>query len=108
MWPARWGPSWPLPLFTLAVVFLAVPVLTQMHRHRLRTTAGVEIPPQPAAVTVSADGGLAAVNVPGGPYALTADSGGGPESVGIATDPAAPRSITVSSGGGPLQIGPAT
>jgi hypothetical protein len=60
----------------------------------------------PDTVTVSTDGGLAAVNVPGGPYALAADSGGGPESVRIATDPAAPRSITVSSGGGPLQIGP--
>ena len=48
VWPARWGKLWPLPLFTLAAVFLAVPVLTQMHRHRLRTTAGVEIPPQPA------------------------------------------------------------
>jgi len=58
------------------------------------------------AVTVTTNGGLAAVNVPGGPYALAADSGGGPESVGIATDPAAPRLITVSSGGGPLQIEP--
>ena len=30
-----------------AAVFLAVPVLTGVHRHRLRVTAGVEIPPQP-------------------------------------------------------------
>ena len=29
-------------------MFLAVPALTAMHRHRLRITAGVEIPPQPA------------------------------------------------------------
>ena len=50
-----------------------------------------------------------ALAVPGGPYALNANSdGGGPESVGIATDPAAPRSITVSSGGGPLDIEPTT
>jgi signal transduction histidine kinase len=41
-------PRWLLPLLFLAVVFLAVPVLTRVHRHRLRTTAGVEIPPQPA------------------------------------------------------------
>jgi len=33
-----------------------------------------------------------------------ADSGGGPQSVGIATDPAAQPSITVYSGGGPLRI----
>lgn len=30
-----------------AVVVLAVPVLTTVHRHRLRATTGVEIPPQP-------------------------------------------------------------
>jgi signal transduction histidine kinase len=34
-------------LLTLAVVFLAVPVLTRIHRHRLLATAGVEISPQP-------------------------------------------------------------
>jgi hypothetical protein len=46
--------------------------------------------------------------VPGGPYALNATSdGGGPQSVGIATDPAAHRSITVTSGGGSLEIEPA-
>jgi signal transduction histidine kinase len=36
-----------LALLILAVVVLAVPVLTNIHRHRLRVTAGVEIPPQP-------------------------------------------------------------
>ncbi len=61
----------------------------------------------PDTVTVSTDGGSAQLAVPGGPYALTTDSGGGPQSVGIATDPAAGRSITVISGGGPLWIGPA-
>ncbi len=61
----------------------------------------------PHTVMVSTDGGSAQLAVPGGPYALTADSGGGPQSVGIATDPAADRSITVISGGGPLWIGPA-
>lgn len=37
--------------FTLAVLaaaFLAVPLLTAMHRYRLRATAGVDIPPPPA------------------------------------------------------------
>jgi len=58
-------------------------------------------------LAVGTDGGSAQLAVPGGPYALTADSGGGPQSVGIATDPAAGRSITVISGGGPLWIGPA-
>jgi signal transduction histidine kinase len=41
-------PRWVLPLAGLVVVFLAVPMLTGVQRHRLRTTAGVEIPPQPA------------------------------------------------------------
>jgi signal transduction histidine kinase len=36
-----------LVLLTLAIVFLAVPALTAIQRHRLRATAGVEIPPQP-------------------------------------------------------------
>ena len=34
-------------LSLLAIVFLAVPLLTGMHRHRLRATAGVLIPAQP-------------------------------------------------------------
>ena len=33
---------------SLIVVFLAVPAFTTMQRYRLRATAGVEIPPQPA------------------------------------------------------------
>jgi len=39
-------PRWALPLLFLVVVFLASPVLTAVQRHRLRTTAGVDIPPQ--------------------------------------------------------------
>src|SRR5258708_35083888 len=30
----------------IALIFLLTPVLTRINRHRLRTTAGVEIPPQ--------------------------------------------------------------
>jgi signal transduction histidine kinase len=41
-----WHP-WLVALISLVIVFLAAPALTQMHRHRLRTTAGVDIPPQP-------------------------------------------------------------
>jgi signal transduction histidine kinase len=40
-------PRWVLPLAGLVVMFLTVPMLTRVQRHRLRTTAGVEIPPQP-------------------------------------------------------------
>ncbi len=40
-------PRWLLPLGGLVVMFLAVPMLTRVQRHRLRATAGVEIPPQP-------------------------------------------------------------
>jgi signal transduction histidine kinase len=43
----QWGGKWPLPLLFLVLVFLAVPLLTWMHRQRLRATAGVDIPPQP-------------------------------------------------------------
>jgi signal transduction histidine kinase len=39
-------PKWALPLLALAVVFLATPVLTAVQGHRLRATAGVDIPPQ--------------------------------------------------------------
>jgi hypothetical protein len=63
----------------------------------------------PDSVTMSTDGGQARLVVPGGPYKLNATSdGGGPQSVGIATDPAAHRSITVITGGGPLVIEPAS
>ncbi len=41
-------PRWLLPLLALVVVFLAAPLLTGMHRHRLQATAGVVIAPQPA------------------------------------------------------------
>ena len=40
-------PKWVLPVLALIVVFLATPVLTVVQRHRLRTTAGADIPPQP-------------------------------------------------------------
>jgi hypothetical protein len=62
----------------------------------------------PKLVTLSTDGGPAALGVPGGPYALNADSDSGPESVrGVTADPSAARSITVTSGGGSLTVGPA-
>ncbi len=40
-------PRWLLPILLLGAVFLAVPMLTGVHRHRLRVTEGVVIPPQP-------------------------------------------------------------
>jgi signal transduction histidine kinase len=40
-------PRWVLPLLFLVVAFLAVPLFTLVHRHRLRATAGIEIPRQP-------------------------------------------------------------
>ena len=40
-------PRWVLPLLFLVVALLAMPLLGQIHRHRLRATAGVVIPPQP-------------------------------------------------------------
>jgi signal transduction histidine kinase len=50
-WTTRWDfwtwPRWPLWLAGVAGVFLVIPVLTAIHRHRLRVTAGVDIPPQP-------------------------------------------------------------
>src|SRR6266576_2740127 len=39
-------PRWVLPLLFLVVAFLAMPLLTRIHRHRLRATAGVVIEPQ--------------------------------------------------------------
>src|SRR5215467_6609349 len=41
------GRRWVLPLLFLVAALLAVPLLTRIHCHRLRTTAGVEISPQP-------------------------------------------------------------
>jgi hypothetical protein len=58
----------------------------------------------PDTVLLSSEGGPVTLTVPGGPYALTAESDGGPQSVGIATDPAARRSIMVTSFGGSLRI----
>jgi signal transduction histidine kinase len=41
-------PIWVVPITALAAaVFLALPLLTQLQRHRLRTTAGVDIPARP-------------------------------------------------------------
>src|SRR5690348_7436944 len=40
-------PRWPLPLLFAVVALLATPLLTRLHRHRLRATAGVEIVPSP-------------------------------------------------------------
>ena len=40
-------PRWVLPLLFLVVALLAVPLLGQIHRHRLRATAGVVVSPQP-------------------------------------------------------------
>src|SRR5690349_21041778 len=42
-----WGKRWPLILLFLVVAFLAMPLLTRIHRHRLRAAAGVVIEPQP-------------------------------------------------------------
>jgi signal transduction histidine kinase len=48
-WPVLAGqPLHLLWLLEAAVVFLAVPALTRMHRDRVWVTAGAEIPPQPA------------------------------------------------------------
>jgi signal transduction histidine kinase len=48
-WPLPVGqPLHPLWLLEAVAVFLAVPALTWMHRHRARVTEGAEIPPQPA------------------------------------------------------------
>jgi signal transduction histidine kinase len=57
-WTRDWTLSrWPLParqplhplwLLEAVAVFLAVPALTAMHRHRVRVMAGVRISPQPA------------------------------------------------------------
>src|SRR5579859_5438795 len=38
-------PKWALALGALIVVFLASPVLTAAHRYRLRSTAGIQLPP---------------------------------------------------------------
>jgi signal transduction histidine kinase len=48
-------------LLTTAALFLLTPVLTGVHRHRLRATAGIEIPPQPKWRNLLTRQGLAAV-----------------------------------------------
>jgi signal transduction histidine kinase len=45
VWQPRYLPAW---LVALLVLIFALPALTGIHRHRLRATAGAEIPPQPA------------------------------------------------------------
>jgi signal transduction histidine kinase len=47
-----------------ALIFLLAPVLTRVHRHRLRTTAGIEIPPQPKRRLLTRQGFMAAVRSP--------------------------------------------
>jgi signal transduction histidine kinase len=59
MFKLQYLPAW---LAALALLIFALPALTGIHRHRLRVTAGVEIPAQPAAVTrLSTRGMIAAV-----------------------------------------------
>jgi signal transduction histidine kinase len=41
------SPLWAAWVLWLALIFLLVPVLTGIHRHRLRTTTGTDIPPHP-------------------------------------------------------------
>jgi signal transduction histidine kinase len=45
VWKWRYLPAW---LVALLVLIFALPALTGIHRHRLRATAEMEIPPQPA------------------------------------------------------------
>lgn len=47
-------------LVVLAATFLAVPLLTSMHRHRLRVTAGTDIPPPPLIANRLSTGGILA------------------------------------------------
>jgi signal transduction histidine kinase len=48
-------------LLGAALVFLLMPALTQIHRHRLRVTAGVDIPPQPRMPNPLSSGGISAI-----------------------------------------------
>jgi signal transduction histidine kinase len=58
MWRWPYLPAW---FVALVVLIVALPVLTGIHRHRLRATAEVEIPPQPAPLqSLSARGMVAA------------------------------------------------
>jgi len=53
MWHGAAGLLW---LLWAAMTFLLVPVLTWIHRHRLRVTAGIDIPPQPPVSRLTAQG----------------------------------------------------
>ena len=60
------GPKTPVALLLIwvagpALIFLLTPVLTRVHRHRLRVTAGIEIPPQPKWRDMLARRGIAEV-----------------------------------------------
>ena len=47
-WSKPWhGPAGLLWILWAVATFLLVPALTQVHRHRLRVTAGIDVPPQP-------------------------------------------------------------
>ncbi|MCW2893052.1 MAG: hypothetical protein QOG28_338 [Trebonia sp.] len=60
------GPKTPVYLLLIwlagiALILLLTPVLTRVHRHRMRTTAGIEIPRQPKWRDLVAAQGIAAV-----------------------------------------------
>jgi signal transduction histidine kinase len=58
---SRWGlQAWPLWLAWMPALYLMLPALTSAQRHRLRTTAGIEIPPQPPAAARLSPAGVAA------------------------------------------------
>ena len=58
-WLWHWW-AWPMWLVGLAAIFLMISVLTGIHRHRLRVTAGVEIPRQPTRPDWLSRGGIEA------------------------------------------------
>jgi signal transduction histidine kinase len=47
---------WLVTILLIAAMFLVIPLLTRVHRQRLRVTAGVEIPPQPRRDLLTARG----------------------------------------------------
>ncbi len=58
-------PAVPMAVFVLVLATLAGPLLTRVQRHRMRVTAGVVIPPQPASGhALSVPGIVAAVRSP--------------------------------------------
>jgi signal transduction histidine kinase len=59
VWKWKYLPAW---LAALAVLIIMLPLLTGIHRHRLRATAGTEIPRQPAPLSrLSVPGVVAAL-----------------------------------------------